>query len=258
MQSNYILDDNPWLKTFNCHVNRQPVLLFCFHHAGGTASMYKNWQKGLAECAEVIAVQLPGRENRFKEPLLEHSDVLINLVADAIADSLDDRPYVFFGHSLGASLGLHVIHELLRRKIRAPIGLIVSARNPFFCNTKNINPTYYTDLEFLDMLLMFGGIPNEIINEYQIINSFLPRLRSDFYLSYRLQMRQVNLKKLNIPILALGGIADPTLSSNEIDGWSTYTTNNFRAILLPGDHFFIRNEFMLFRIIIQTIRNFNK
>jgi len=45
------------------------IRLFCFHHSGGGASGYYPWLNHLSPHIEMVAVQLPGRENRFTEPL---------------------------------------------------------------------------------------------------------------------------------------------------------------------------------------------
>src|SRR5438128_11096986 len=43
--------------------------LFCFPYAGGGASLYRSWAEPLASVAEILSVQLPGRENRLGERL---------------------------------------------------------------------------------------------------------------------------------------------------------------------------------------------
>src|SRR5690242_13516044 len=71
------------------------VRLICFHHAGGGATSFNLWKRGLGSDVEVIAVEIPNRE-RFA--------TLRDLVAevnDQLADALDE-PHVFFGHSFGA------------------------------------------------------------------------------------------------------------------------------------------------------------
>jgi surfactin synthase thioesterase subunit len=42
--------------------------LFCVPHSGGGAATYKHWARRLAPDVEVVAVRLPGRETRFREP----------------------------------------------------------------------------------------------------------------------------------------------------------------------------------------------
>src|SRR5947209_7015556 len=77
--------------------------LFCFPHAGGGASAFREWQ-GLARAGvEVCGVQPPGRENRFHEPALTDMAALAEQAAGALGPWLD-VPFALFGHSLGALL----------------------------------------------------------------------------------------------------------------------------------------------------------
>ncbi len=70
----------------------QPGLrLFCFPHAGGSASFYRAWHRSLPPAVEVRAVQYPGRADRRADPLIDDAHRLAGLVADAMAPLLDGR-----------------------------------------------------------------------------------------------------------------------------------------------------------------------
>lgn len=43
--------------------------LFCFHYVGGSTSVFRDWEKGIIDNAESVAIQLPGRNNRYDESL---------------------------------------------------------------------------------------------------------------------------------------------------------------------------------------------
>ncbi|WP_256729654.1 thioesterase II family protein, partial [Burkholderia pseudomallei] len=58
--------ESPWLIVHEARNAR--VRLFCFHYAGATASIFRTWPGGLPDWIEVVAVQLPGREYRRREP----------------------------------------------------------------------------------------------------------------------------------------------------------------------------------------------
>src|SRR5258708_29308534 len=63
--------DRRWLKRFGCHSAEAEIRLLCFHHAGGSATMYRKWPELITSAIEPIAVQLPGRAERFGEPAFE-------------------------------------------------------------------------------------------------------------------------------------------------------------------------------------------
>src|SRR5579872_7031205 len=75
--------------------------LFCFHYAGGGASIFRPWIGKLSDQVELIAVQLPGRENRLDEPLVHAMELVTGPLADALPPLLD-KPFALFGHSTGA------------------------------------------------------------------------------------------------------------------------------------------------------------
>src|SRR5688572_2556590 len=75
--------------------------LFCFHYAGGSASLYRLWARQLPSSIEVCPIELPGREDRRSEPPLTRFPELLDRLARMVRPFLD-RPYVLFGHSFGA------------------------------------------------------------------------------------------------------------------------------------------------------------
>ena len=65
---------------------------------------------------QLFAAQMPGREERFVEPPLRDLDTVLRHLAAAI-EPLLDRPFVFFGHSLGALIA-YELTQLLRARGR--------------------------------------------------------------------------------------------------------------------------------------------
>jgi len=71
--------------------------LFCFHHAGGGASSYRNWQTHFESLnIEVVPIQLPGRENRIAEPCVTSVSALTAAMIEELQPYLD-RPYSLWG-----------------------------------------------------------------------------------------------------------------------------------------------------------------
>ena len=96
--------------------------LICFPHAGGSAGTFRAWSSLLRSDIELFAMQYPGREDRADEaPACQHRGLVAEL-QQALAP-LQDKPCVFFGHSLGGRLALATA---LSARL-PPIGLIVSA-----------------------------------------------------------------------------------------------------------------------------------
>jgi surfactin synthase thioesterase subunit len=110
---------------------RQPresaeIRLFCFPFGGGGALTYKEWQQGLPSSIEVCAVQLPGREYRFREAPVTDIKTLVSLLIENLQAEFD-RPFAFLGHSFGALLAFELARELRRRGLPMPCHLFASA-----------------------------------------------------------------------------------------------------------------------------------
>src|SRR5262249_4980901 len=75
--------------------------LFCFHYAGGSAQAFHSWPGRLPPNVEMGAIQLPGRGHRLGEAHIRGLLPLSRIVARELLPYLD-KPFVFFGHSLGA------------------------------------------------------------------------------------------------------------------------------------------------------------
>src|SRR4051812_29203532 len=75
--------------------------MVCLPYAGGAASVFRGWQALVPPGVEVWPVQYPGRETRWKEPPLRRMEELVPTLVEALRP-LQERPFVLFGHSLGA------------------------------------------------------------------------------------------------------------------------------------------------------------
>lgn len=85
--------------------------LVCLPHGGGTAGAFYGWTAWLPADVELVAVQYPGRQDRFGEPCLRDMGELADAVAQALLPLLD-RPVALFGHSMGAALAYEVTLRL--------------------------------------------------------------------------------------------------------------------------------------------------
>lgn len=99
--------------------------LLCFPHAGGTAQLFHGWPALLPADVEVLAVPLPGRQDRLAEPCVESMAAMADVIATALLPWLD-RPLALFGHSMGACVAYEVTLCLEARGI-VPSHLMVSA-----------------------------------------------------------------------------------------------------------------------------------
>lgn len=226
------------------------VRLFCFPFAGGGASTYSPWVNLLAPEIEVYPVQLPGRENRFKEPAVRRFDELIPKVLQALQPYLN-VPYAFFGHSMGALVSFELTRQLRQQGERLPEHLFLSAyRSP---ETTPDEPLHaLSEPALIQKLLELEGTSPELLANKELRQLFLPLLRADFAVceSYQFQAQE----PLACPITVLGGQQDKRVQRPALDTWRHQTSQHFAIHLLPGNHLFIRSaQAAVLHIIAQTL-----
>jgi surfactin synthase thioesterase subunit len=84
--------------------------LFCFHHAGAGATAFKAWPQALSP-ADVLPVQLPGREGRVSETRFGDMELLVEELRKYIGPELRP-PYAFYGHSMGALISFNIARAM--------------------------------------------------------------------------------------------------------------------------------------------------
>src|ERR1700741_2675334 len=111
--------DARWLS-FPAPRRAAELRLFCLPFAGAGASAFREWPSAFGPRVEVVAVQLPGREQRIRErPVIDSTEGWSTIAAPA------DRPYAIFGPSMGARLAFEVVRELRRAGRPLPLRLSV-------------------------------------------------------------------------------------------------------------------------------------
>lgn len=202
--------------------------LVCLPAAGGGASAYLGWPALLAPDVEVWCAQLPGRERRFGEPALASAGAVAGPLAAAVT-ALVPRPYVLFGHSMGALLALEVARET------EPAHLVVSAARAPHLGLPG-DPHLGTDAELVRWLAALGGIPAEL--DTDLLELLLPTLRADLRLCADYLSGGVRAP-VPVPITALGGADDPLAPPAAVAAWSGCTTAGFAQLTFPGGHFYL-------------------
>ena len=233
---------NPWLV-------RPPRVpdarwrLFCFPYAGGAANIYRGWGELLegtvAGGLEVIAVELPGRATRFREAPCRAIAQAVAGAGEAMAPLLD-RPFAFFGHSLGAILAFELARWLRREARPQPRRLFLSARRAPHLPDDEEPISGLSDEEFVGRLRELNGTPEEALQHPELMRMLLPVLRADFAMvdSYRLEPEP----PLALPLAAWGGLSDPEVSREALEAWSLYTSAGFGMRMFPGDHFYLHPQ----------------
>ena len=217
--------------------------LFCFHYAGGVAQVFYDWPGRLPPSVEVVAIQLPGRGQRFYEPHIRRLVPLSRVIAQELLPYLD-KPFVFFGHSLGALLCFETARSLRRENRRQPAHLFVSATEAPHRRVIDESLSDLPKSELVKKLREFNGTPVEVLQSDELMDMMLPTIRADFELSESYEYHPES--PLECPITIYGGIDDYEVDAERLAAWSEMSVGACEIRMIPGDHFYIDSSRAIF------------
>lgn len=225
--------------------------LYCLPYAGGGASTFIAWRRGLAGVA-VAPVQYPGRETRLDEPCPDHLPRLVDQLADALAPELDTgQSYALLGYSLGAKVAYALAHRLNALGLPPPQALHVVAHRAPDAPPPHPGAARLGAAEFREHLRSYGGTPDEVFDTPELAELVLPILRADFALSEQ----SVLLAPLACPVFAYCGYDDTVADAKAMAHWQRYTQASFTLRSFDGGHFFSRSAANFLPLLAQDIAN---
>lgn len=214
--------------------------IFLLHFAGGSSYSYDFLKKILPRHISAISLELPGRGKRYEESLIFCKEEAINDYVRQINTKRNRRPYLVYGHSMGATLGLSVARMM--EEIGDPPSQLIVSGNPGPC-INNLNSQegkrkryLLDDSDFKKSIRKLGGVPEEVLINDELYSFFSPIIRADFQVLESSNYSEKGIK-LKIPIYALMGSEETDI--DKIRNWKNFTTENFTSKILSGNHFFI-------------------
>jgi surfactin synthase thioesterase subunit len=196
-------------------------------------------------------IQLPGRENRFDEPAIDRVEWLVGQLMDGLTPYLD-RPFAFFGHSMGALIAFELARRLDVIGLE-PVHFFASGYHAPHLPGRSPVRHHLPDREFITAIRNLDGVPIEVQRDGELLEMMLPTLRSDFRLAET--YAYVPRPPLRCAVTAFGGLEDKEVTPDEIKAWSLHTTGPFEMHVLPGGHFFLRScRASLLRLVSSNLR----
>jgi surfactin synthase thioesterase subunit len=235
--------DTEWFVTSGSPAVPGSPRIFCFPHAGGSPRAFLDWQAGLGDDAEIVAVCRPGREHRAAEPAPTIGE-LIDGAAAAIAavTGRDGRACYLLGHSLGALVAFEVCRRLTGPAPVAPRHFVASG-----CSAPSLLPSQrvkhiatLTGAEFAEAIGFFGGLAPEVIADPELRDLLLPGLIADFRMAVGYRYRPG--PRLAVPATLVVGREDPHVRQAEIAPWDQEFTWPPDRHWVDGGHFYFEPD----------------
>ena len=228
------VDFNAWIRRYHPS-DASAGRLVCFPHAGGSASYYHPLSERFSPAVDVIALQYPGRQDRRQEACIRNIQILADKITEQLL-RLSDKPTLFFGHSMGATLAFEVAWRLEEKGRNAPLRVIVSGRSaPGIVRSERVHQL--DDAGILAEIRHLNGTESALLEDEEILRMSLPSIRGDYQAieTYSYTAGRI----LGCPITMFTGDSDPRTTIEEADAWRYYTKGSFRIRVFPGGHFYL-------------------
>lgn len=220
--------------------------VFLLPYSGCGAAMYRRWPS-MRDGVEFCAVQLPGRENRMREPSFDSYEQLAVELAAALRPYLD-VPFGLFGHCSSALAAFETAARLCATG-PAPARLFVSSEvapqdGPY---------GYFLELdderlrgELVGLLTGMGAQPHP-----GLIELTLGVLRHDVDVNKRYVKPDPPV--LSCPITSIGWLDDHGVRPPLMRGWARCGTTE--TVLLDGGHYeFVGAPDGLMDVLVRGVR----
>ncbi|MEL6598869.1 MAG: alpha/beta fold hydrolase [Pseudomonadota bacterium] len=203
---------------------------------GGNATNFAKLARVWRGTGPLYAVSPPGRLQLFGEaPIVEAGTFVARLLPE-----LDpvEGPIVLFGHSCGAYLAFALAAELAGRDDHRVVSIIVAGAAP--PSPGVLDPLLsMSDAEMFDFSV--GTLENGLDTLPDMVASAELRACVSQLLRADLMLARSSIdpdRRVAVPIVALAGRADQSVSPEEMDGWGRFTTETFSRHTVAGSHFF--------------------
>lgn len=212
--------------------------MFLLPYAGASNYAYKQLAPSLNDRLEIFSLTLPGRPPRLSERPYVRMSPLIESIAASFEQWLD-KPFFFFGHSMGSIITYELSLYLNEVYGVWPERLFVSAHRAPHLPSRHPPLHTLSDSDLIAELGKLDGTPEEALQNKELMEFLLAQIRADTELIETYEF--AGGRQVGCAITAFFGRNDDWILREELHAWSRYTDRGFHCYELPGNHFYFRD-----------------
>lgn len=212
------------------------ISLFALPYAYGGANIYRNLNKYLYDYMEVIPLNYPGHESRFKEKLLSSIQDIAEDAYKQICNNIHGD-YSLLGYSMGGYICYELYQIIKKNNKKLPLNLFILATNEPGYKYEHKNGEKMSLEMVKETLLKLGGTNEEILDNGDLIEVIAPIVRMDTYAIENYVPTNNITGKISCPVTIIRG-ADEDHENCYVE-WNKYFVNECEYIVVDGDHFFM-------------------
>ncbi|WP_432774038.1 thioesterase domain-containing protein [Brevibacillus gelatini] len=218
--------------------------LFCFPYAGGLPGIYYSWKSRFPPTfLDIYPFEV--RPRALQQNGAVHLPTsfyeLLEDVYGRITPELDGSPFAFFGHSMGGLVAFELTRKLMQRGEPLPQHLFLSASRVPHAYHKLAKTYHLPHDEFVEELRRLGGTPDDVLDNPELLELFLPILRADFQAVQTYEMDQSLPRQVPVNMSVLYGTKD-SIALEDILAWRDYCQGACKFYPVTGGHFFIHHQ----------------
>lgn len=236
---------------------KRTLTVFCLPYAGGNKYSYREFKSKAPSFLDFVTLEYPGRGARMGEPLVKEISVIVDGLFEQIKDKLSNGEYAFYGHSMGGLVTYLLTQKIIENNLKLPLHLFITGTSGPGAVTRGEKKRHLMgQKEFLDEIKEFGGMPDEVLENEELLHYFEPILRSDFEASENYV--HVSKHVMDIPITVITG-SEEDFEHEDIQAWQNESLQVIDFRRLPGKHFFIFNYVQeIIQIIAKKLTSLTK
>ncbi|GAA3989761.1 alpha/beta fold hydrolase [Streptomyces marokkonensis] len=216
--------------------------LFLFHHAGGSHLAFRDWARYLPQDWEICLTDAPGRGVLADETPVGDTETLVRMLVDELLLRLD-RPFAFFGHSMGALVAHELTLALAAARLPVPVWLGLSGRgSPRAVAERPTALHRLSSGQLRAELARMGGTPQHVLDDPELWGLLEPVIRADFGLVENWRPAVDRDLDVPVPFTVYGASRDPWATPAELAGWAEYGERFRGCRVFEGGHFYFASR----------------